>query len=49
MVTIRTAYRLVPVNPVRRFIGVSDLDEYRESLHDPSCTVAMVEGKRKSP
>jgi hypothetical protein len=37
--TIRTEYRFVPVSPVLRFTGVSDLDEYRESLQNPSCTV----------
>jgi hypothetical protein len=37
--TIRTEYLVVPVNRVMRFTCVSDLDEYRDSLHDPSCTV----------
>jgi hypothetical protein len=37
--TIRTEYLVVPVNRVMRFTWVSDLDEYRDSLHDPSCTV----------
>jgi hypothetical protein len=37
--TIRTEYRLASLSPVLRFTGVSDLDEYRESLQDPSCTV----------
>jgi hypothetical protein len=34
--TIRTEYRLLPLSPVLRFTCVSDLDEYRESLQDPS-------------
>lgn len=37
--TIRTEYRIVPANPIMRFACVSDLEEYRELLHDPSCTV----------
>jgi hypothetical protein len=37
--TIRTEYLLVPVHRVMRFTCVSDLDEYRDSLQDPSCTV----------
>jgi hypothetical protein len=37
--TIRTEYLVVPVHRVMRFTCVSDLDEYRDSLQDPSCTV----------
>jgi hypothetical protein len=37
--TIRTSYRVMSAGPVMRFVCVSDLDEYRESLRDPSCTV----------
>jgi hypothetical protein len=37
--TIRWEYRLRPVNPVMRFACVSDIDEYRELLQDPSSTV----------
>ena len=37
--TVRTEYQLTPATPVMRFICVSDLDEYRESLQDPTCTV----------
>ncbi len=37
--TIRWEYRFVPVSPVMRFACVSDLDEYRELLHDPSATI----------
>lgn len=40
VVTIRTEYRVVPVGPVLRFACVSDLDEYRELLQDPTCTLA---------
>ena len=28
-----------PATPVMRFMCVSDLDEYREALQDPTCTV----------
>lgn len=34
--TIRWEYRVVPHQPVLRFACTSDLDEYREQLHDPS-------------
>ena len=37
--TIRTEYRVVPVSPVLRFACVSDLNEYRELLQDPTCTL----------
>ena len=37
--TIRTEYRLTAASPVMRLACVSDLDEYRELLQDPSCTV----------
>jgi hypothetical protein len=37
--TIRTEYRVVPVGPVLRFACVSNLDEYRELLQDPTCTL----------
>jgi hypothetical protein len=37
--TIRTEYRIASASPVMRFACVSDLDEYRELLQDPSCTV----------
>jgi hypothetical protein len=36
--TIRWEYRVVPHQPVMRFACTSDLDEYRERLHDPSNT-----------
>jgi hypothetical protein len=35
--TVRAEYRLVPVRQVIRFACVSDIDEYRELLLDPSC------------
>lgn len=38
--TIRWEYRVVPTNPVLRFACVSDLDEYRDLLQDPSVTAA---------
>jgi len=34
--TIRREYRLTSPDPVMRFACVSDLEEYRESLLDPS-------------
>jgi hypothetical protein len=37
--TIRTEYRITSASPVMRFACVSDLDEYRELLPDPSCTL----------
>jgi hypothetical protein len=37
--TIRTEYRITPASPVMRFACVSDLDEYRELLEDPSYTM----------
>ena len=37
--TIRTEYRVWPVTPVMRFACVSDLEEYRQLLQDPSCSV----------
>jgi len=37
--TIRTEYRITSASPVMRFARVSDLDEYRELLPDPSCTL----------
>jgi hypothetical protein len=37
--TIRTEFRVRPVYPVMRFACVSEIDEYRETLRDPSCTV----------
>ena len=37
--TIRTEYRITSASPVMRFACVSDLDEYRELLQDPSCTL----------
>ena len=36
--TVRTAYRVIPANPVMRFACVSDVEEYDELLRDPSCT-----------
>jgi len=36
--TVRTAYRVIPVQPVMRFACVSDVEEYGELLRDPSCT-----------
>lgn len=38
--TIRYEYRVKPSEPVMRFASVSDLDEYRELLHDPSIAKA---------
>ena len=38
--TIRREYRLRSPRPMLRFTCVSDLEEYRESLRDPSCTLA---------
>lgn len=38
--TVTWEYRLVPRSPVMRFACVSDLDAYRELLHDPSSTIA---------
>jgi hypothetical protein len=37
--TIRTEYRVVPASPILRFACVSDLDEYRDLLQDPTCTL----------
>ena len=37
--TIRTEYRIASASPVMRFACVSDIDEYRELLQDPSCTL----------
>jgi hypothetical protein len=37
--TIRTEYRITSASPVLRFACVSDIDEYRELLQDPSCTL----------
>lgn len=36
--TVRWEYRVVPKLPVLRFTCTSDLDDYREHLHDPSVT-----------
>jgi hypothetical protein len=37
--TVRSEYRVTTASRVLRFVCVSDLDEYRESLQDPTCTV----------
>jgi hypothetical protein len=37
--TIRTEFRITSASPVMRFACVSDIDEYRELLQDPSCTL----------
>jgi hypothetical protein len=37
--TIRREYRTVPGSPVMRLACVSDPDEYRELLHDPTCAI----------
>jgi hypothetical protein len=37
--TVRTEYQLTLATLDMRFMCVSDLDEYRESLQDPTCTV----------
>jgi hypothetical protein len=37
--TMRTEYRITWASSVMRFACVSDLDEYRELLQDPSCTL----------
>ena len=37
--TVRTNYRVLPLSPTVRFACVSDTDEYRELLRDPSSTL----------
>lgn len=37
--TVRTEYKVLLSSEVMRFACVSDIDEYRELLRDPSCTV----------
>jgi hypothetical protein len=36
--TVRWEYRVVPHQPILRFACTSDLEDYREHLHDPSMT-----------
>ena len=38
--TVKWEFRVTPANPVLRFACVSDMDEYRELLQDPSSTGA---------
>ncbi|WP_174186468.1 hypothetical protein [Nocardia barduliensis] len=40
IVTIRQEYTTVPSGSVRRFVSVSDADEYRALTHDPASTFA---------
>lgn len=39
-VTVRHEYTTVPANHLRRFVSVSDFDEYRELAQDPASTFA---------
>lgn len=38
--TVKWEFRVTPTNPIMRFSCVSDLDEYRDLLQDPSSTEA---------
>ncbi|NKY27765.1 hypothetical protein [Nocardia gamkensis] len=40
VITVRQEYTTVPAGTVRRFVSVSDADEYRALTHDPASTFA---------
>lgn len=40
VITVRHEYTTVPSSHLRRFVSVSDLDEYRELAQDPASTFA---------
>ncbi|TLG09447.1 hypothetical protein FEK35_15080 [Nocardia cyriacigeorgica] len=40
VITVRHEYTTIPSSPVRQFVSLSDLDEYRQLIQDPASTFA---------